>query len=262
MKTLAELIADAAANDDVQFTGPDGLAIKLGDIRSFRGSVDTETKTLKAKQAEAERVAQEAQKLLTALDAAMKEEAAKNKKETPKSEPDWKKNPLYEDLVPVFDGLMKSVEESRATAAAAKKELSQISAFYTLERLRSEYNAAPESYRKANTFESVVQGAITSGDMESFGQGENVVKMPTLRKRIHEGTEGDRIKAAVDAGVSAAKVEWDKAQRLNSIQKPQGRFATKTASNDKPPITKLDELTSEKVMNDPDITAAMEGPLN
>src|SRR5882724_4676388 len=113
-KTLAEIIADAAANDDVQFTGPDGIVVKLGDIRSFRGSVDTETKTLKAKQAEAERVAQEAQKLLTALDAAMKEEEKKNKGNAPPDKTgDWKKNPLYEDLVPVFDALQKQAQEAR-----------------------------------------------------------------------------------------------------------------------------------------------------
>lgn len=257
-KTLAELIADAASNDDVQFTGPDGLVVKLGDIRGFRGSIETEKKTLQQKQEEATRVAQEAQKLLTALDAAMKEEQKKNQKVEPDKTGDWKKNPLYEDLVPVFDGLMKSVEESRNTAAAAKKELSQISAFYTLERLRSEYNAAPDSYRKAKTFEAVVQEAIASGDVESFGQGDNVVKMPTLRKRIHEGTEADRIKSAADAAVAAAKVEWEKTARLNSAPKPAGRFATHKGT-DKPPIAKLDELTSDKIMDDPDIAKAMQG---
>jgi len=260
-KTLAEIIADAAANDDVQFTGPDGLTFKLADIRSFRGSVDTETKTLKAKQQEAERLAQEAQKLLTALDAAMKEEEKKNKgNAAPDKTSDWKKNPLYEDLVPVFEALTKQAEEAKNIAASANKQLAQVSAFYTLERLRTEYNAAPESYRKAHTFEAVVQEAITSGDMESFGQGENVVKMPTLRKRIHEGTEPDRIQVASDAAVAKAKLEWDKAQKLNSMPKPAGRFATR-AKDDKPPITKLDELTSELVANDPDIAKAME-PVN
>src|SRR6266446_4335470 len=152
-KTLAELIADAASNNDVEFTGPDGLKVKLGELRSFRGSVDTETANLKAKQAEAERVAVEAKNLLTALDAALKEEQKKNQKVEPASGPDWKKNPLYEDLVPVFDALTAQAAEAKNIAAAATKQLSQVSAFYSIERMRSEYNAAPEAWRKANAFE-------------------------------------------------------------------------------------------------------------
>jgi len=260
-KTLAELINDAAANDDVEFTIPDGTKFKLGDVRLFKAGMTAEEKKLQAKQAEAERVAEEAKKLLTALDAAMKEEEKKNKGNAPPDKTgDWKKNPLYEDLVPVFEALTKQADEAKNIAASANKQLAQVSAFYTLERLRTEYNAAPESYRKAHTFEAVVQEAITSGDMESFGQGENVVKMPTLRKRIHEGTESDRIKVASDAAVATAKLEWDKAQKLNSMPKPAGRFATR-AKDDKPPITKLDELTSDLVANDPDIAKAME-PVN
>jgi len=260
-KTLAELIADAAANDDVQFTGPDGLVVKLGDIRGFRSAVETEKKTLQTKQSEAERVATEAQKLLTALDAAIKEQEAKN---TRKTEPDtaaWKKNPLYEELVPVFDHLEQLVQTSTAQATAAKKELASITAFYTIERMRQEYNAAPESFRKAKPFETVVQEALANGDLESYGAGENAVRMPTLRKRIHEGTEADRIETAVKAGVAAAKVEWDKQQKAASIPKPQGRISVR-AKDEKLPIKNLSELTSELVAADPDVQAAMEGEVH
>ncbi len=260
-KTLAELINDAAANDDMEFTIPDGTKFKLGDVRLFKAGMTAEEKKLQGKQAEAERAAQEAQKLLTALDAAMKEEEKKNKGNAPPDKTgDWKKNPLYEDLVPVFDALATQAKEARDIAAAANKSLSQVSAFYSLERLRKEYDSAPESWRKANKFEEVVAAAIQAGESDVFGQGPEAVKMPTLRKRIHEGTEADRIKTAADAAVAAAKVEWDKTAKLNSISKPAGRFANHKG-DEKPPITKLDELTSEKIMNDPDIAKAME-PVN
>jgi len=261
-KTLSELIADAAANDDVEFSIPDGTKFKLGDVRLFKAGVESEKKKFETQRAEAERVASEAKKLLETLDTAMKEEQKKQQKIEPAAGPDWKKNPLYEELVPVFDALTNQVSESKAIAAAAQKSLSQVSAFYSIERMRREYDAAPEAYRKAHPFEQVVTEALANGDSEAYGSGENVVKMPTLRKRIHEATEPDRIQAAVTDAVAKAQKEWEAKQKLNNIPKPAGRFSSKAAPTDKPPIAKLEELTSEKIMNDPDIAAAMEGTTN
>ena len=41
-KTLAEIIADAAADDNLEFATADGTKFKLADIRGFRSSVETE----------------------------------------------------------------------------------------------------------------------------------------------------------------------------------------------------------------------------
>lgn len=261
-KTLAEILADAAAGDDLAFTGPDGITFKLADLRGFKKAVDGETATAKAKREEAEAAAMEAAKILDVLKKAKDEMNAnasnKGKHDEPNKGNDWKADPLYAPLVPVFEAMEKQAKQSFELASALQKELARSSSFYMIERMRNEYNSAPESFRKATPFEKAVAAALANQEYDNFGEGENSVKMPTLRRRIHEGTEADRIEAAVQARVADEKKKWDEKQRLDSLPKP-GKFQTRGKS-DKPPIAKLDELTSEVVANDPDILKAMEGP--
>lgn len=261
-KTLAEILADAAAGDDLAFTGPDGITFKLADLRGFKKSVDGETAAAKAKREEAEATAMEAAKILDVLKKAKDEMNAnpgdKNKDKDTNKGDDWKKDALYAPLVPVFEALEKQAKQSFELATALQKELARSSSFYMIERMRSEYNSAPESFRKATPFEKAVQAALSNQEFDAFGEGENVVKMPTLRRRIHEGTEAERIAAAVKEGVETEKKKWEEKQRLDSLPKP-GKFQTRTKT-DKPPIEKLEQLTSDVVANDPDILKAMEGP--
>ena len=258
-KTLAELLADAAAGDDLAFTGPDGVTFKLSDLRGMKKSADSE---IQAKRQEAIDAATEAAKILQALKKAQDEMNAnpsnKGTNDEPNKGKDWKADPLYAPLVPVFEAMEKQAKDSFALASAMQKELTRSTAFYTIERLRNEYNAAPESFKKATPFEKAVAAALANKEVDTFGEGENAVSMPTLRRRIHEGTEQDRINAAVEARVSEEKKKWDEKQRLDSLPKP-GKFRTADKGG-KPPIEKLEQLTSDVVANDPDILKAMEGP--
>jgi hypothetical protein len=261
-KTLAELLEDAASGDDLAFTGPDGVSIKLGDIRGFGKSASDSNRIAAMKLKQAEEAASEAQNILLSL-----KDAAKKMNDKPSggrdegTGDDWRKDLLYAPIIPVFDALAKQAKEALETSNALKAELARTSSFYMIERMRAEYNAAPESYRKAVSFDEAVKSALTNGDMDSYGEGQSALRMPTLRKRIHEGTEADRLSAAVKTAVDAAKVEWDKTQKAAAVPKPTGAFRA-TVKKTEGPIKKLDELTSDLIANDPDIIAAMEGTAN
>jgi hypothetical protein len=251
-KTLAELIADAAAADDLAFTGPDGVTFKLSDIRGFRSSVDTETKAAAAQRKEAERVAGEAAQILTALQQAQKEMAANTKKpDEPGNAADWRKNPLYEDIVPVFDELAKNAKDALARSEEMKKSLDTSQAIYALERMRRQWAEAPIK-PKDKKFEEVVQEVLAAHELDNMG-------LPTVEKYLYRATEADRIKAAEEKAVAAARVDWDKQKKMDSIPKPAGRFASQKGAKEAP-IKNLSELTSEMVANDPDIPS-LDGPV-
>lgn len=247
-KTLSELIADAASADDLEFAGPDGVKFKLSDIRGFRGTVDTEAKALKAKQAEAERIAKEAEGILAALQAAQKEIEKNAKKEEPKGT-DWRKNPLYEELVPVIEAVEQAAKTANENAATLKKSLDNSQAVYALERMRRQW-AEAKVKPKDKKFEEVVTEVLAAKELDGLG-------LPTLENYLYRTSEPDRMKVAVDEAIVNARKEWEKTQRAQNIPKPGAthiRAATKDA-----PIKKLEELTSELVANDPDIVALNEG---
>jgi hypothetical protein len=247
-KTLAELIADAAASDDLELTAADGSKFKLSDVRGFRTGVETERQEAIRLHKQAENDAKEAKTVFDELQKALGE-IKKQQEPPPKTKnSDWKKNPLYDELVPVIEAAERAAQEARELADGTKKSLELSQAQYMAERLRREWAEAKVKPKDAK-FEEIVAKVLASKDVDELG-------LPTLSKYLYQATEGDRIKAAQDEAVAAAKKEWEKAQRASDVPKP-GKF--QTLKSEKPPIAKLDELTSAVVANDPDILAAMEG---
>jgi hypothetical protein len=252
-KTLAELISDAAAADDLEFSLPDGSKYKLADLRGFRSGVETERQTAERARKEAERVAQEAKDLFNALKSAQEELAKQNTRTEPTQKGKrWQDNPLYDELVPVIEAAEKEAKDARALANAMKASLDQSQAIYALERMRREW-AEAKIKPKDKRFEEVVAEVIAAKELDDMG-------LPTLTKYLHRTSEPDRIKQATEEAVAAAKKEWEKAQRAADIPKP-GRF--RTVKTDKPPISKIDDLNSEAILkgiaDDSDFAAAMEG---
>jgi hypothetical protein len=167
-KTLAELIADAAAADDLEFAGPDGTKFKLADIRGFRSSVTAAENELKSKTANAERVAKEAETILASLQAAQKEiEKNAPRKEEPKGS-DWRKNPLYEELVPVIEAVEQAAKAARENSDALKKSLDQSQAIYALERMRRQW-AEAKVKPKDKKFEEVVAEVLGAKELDEMG---------------------------------------------------------------------------------------------
>jgi hypothetical protein len=248
-KTLSELIADAAAADDMELALADGTKYKLSDIRGFRSTVDNEAKGLKQKQAEADRIATEASTILASLQVALKEAEKTAKKEEPKGS-DWRKNPLYEELVPVIEAVEGAARQAREDASNLKKSLDQSQAIYALERMRRQW-AEAKVKPNGKKFEEVVQEVLASKELDEFG-------LPTVEKYLYRTSEPDRMKAATDEAVAAAKKEWEKQHRADGIAKP-GNMTRTRAKDAKAPIANLSELTSELISNDPDIVSLNEG---
>jgi hypothetical protein len=248
-KTLAELISDAAAADDFELVAADGTKYKLSEIRGFRSTVTAAENELKTKTANAERVAKEAETILASLQAAQKEmEKNAPKKEEPKGS-DWRKNPLYEELVPVIEAVEQAAKVARENSDALKKSLDQSQAIYALERMRRQW-AEAKVKPKDKKFEEVVAEVLGAKELDEMG-------LPTLEKYLYRTSEPDRIKVATDEAVANARKEWEKTQRAANIPKPGAthiRAATKDA-----PIKNLTELTSELVSQDADIVALNEG---
>jgi hypothetical protein len=247
-KTLAELISDAASADDLEFAGPDGTKFKLADLRGFRNAVDVEAKTFKTKREEAERVAKEAEGILASLQAAQKEIEKNTKKEESKGS-DWRKNPLYEELVPVIEAVEQSAKIARENADALKKSLDNSQAIYALERMRRQW-AEAKVKPKDKKFEEVVQEVLAAKELDAMG-------LPTLENYLYRTSEPDRMKVAVDEAIANARKEWEKTQRAASIPKP-GMTHTRAKAGETP-IKNLSELTSDVVANDPEIVALNEG---
>jgi hypothetical protein len=247
-KTLVELLADAEAKDDLELALADGTKYKLSDIRGFRSTVDIEAKALKADREKAVRDAKEAEDILSALQAAQKEIEKNTKKEEPKGT-DWRKNPLYEELVPVLEAQEQVVRETRAMADTLKKSLDQSQAIYALERMRRQW-AEAKVKPKDKKFAEVVTEVLAAKELDAMG-------LPTLENYLYRTSEPDRLKAAVDEAIATARKEWEKTARAASIPKP-GMTHTR-GKGAEAPIKNLTELTSELVSNDPDIVALNEG---
>src|ERR1700722_1086012 len=143
-KTLAELISDAASDDNMELVLDDGTKYKLSDVRGFRNGVETERQAAASARKEAEKTAKEAKEIFDALSEA-REEMNKN---TPKDDgkaakgSDWKKNPLYDEIVPVFDALEAKATQAIELAGKLGKSLELSHATYAAERLRREWAEA------------------------------------------------------------------------------------------------------------------------
>jgi hypothetical protein len=248
-KTLAELIADAAADDNMEFTTADGTKVKLADIRGFRGVVETERQAAERGRKEAERLAIEAKNIFDSVKAAQDEMNKNREPERQQKKSRWQDNPLYDELVPEIEALQKIANEASAQTKALKESLDKSQATYAYERLRREWAEAGVK-PQGKKFEEAVQEVLAAKELDELG-------MPTLSRWLNRATEPDRIKKATDEAVAAARKEWEKQQRVADIPKP-GKFQTRKSAD--APIKKLDELTSDLVGNDPDIIAAMEGP--
>jgi hypothetical protein len=246
-KTLAELIDDANSADDLQFKMPDGTEFRLGDVRMFKKGKQSEEAALKEKQAQAEKIAKEAEGILAALQAAQKEIEKNQKKEEPKGS-DWRKNPLYEELVPVIEAVEQAAKMANENAANLKKSLDTSQAVYALERMRRQW-AEAKVKPKDKKFEEVVQEVLAAKELDAMG-------LPTIENYLYRTSEPDRMKAAVDEAIATARKEWEKTQRAANIPKPG---MTRTREKVETPIKNLSELNSELVSNDPEIVALNEG---
>jgi len=247
-KTLSELVADAAAADDMVLTAADGTTYKLSDVRGFRSGVETERQAAAREREIAIKAAKEAKQVFDALTAA---KAELDKQQTP-PEPErkgkrWQDNPLYDEIVPVLEEAQKAAKEAREMAASNKAALDTATATYALERMRRQWAEAPVKPNKP--FEEVVQEVIANRELDASG-------LPTLEKYLYRATEPDRVKQAVATALADAKKEREKAAHAAAIPKP-GRFQTRKSTE--APIKNLNELTSDVVGNDPDIAAAMDG---
>src|SRR5215471_9709291 len=191
--TLAELLAQADLPSEMEFKNDMGHIIRLADLRTLNSTVDGEKARLADEVKKATAIGQEAQGLAEALRKAVDEQARKtaaaaatdDEKKGAEKAPSWRSNPLYEELLPVFDALQATVTAANTRAEAATKSLQQMSAFYSLERMRGEFNSAPEAFRKANDFNKLVQEALTNKEVYTLGEGESAISLPTLAKRIH-----------------------------------------------------------------------------
>ena len=266
MATLLELLAQADLPSEMEFKNDQGQIIRLADLRNLNGTIDAEKRRLQDETNKSIEVAKEAQGLAAALKKALDEQAAAAAPPAKKDDkqPAWRANPLYEELLPVIDALEATTKQATAQAATSKAMLDRMSAFYSIERMRNEYNSAPESYRKANEFNKAVAEALANKEVFTFGEGENAISMPTLSRRIHSATEPDRIASAVAEALAKNNKDWEAKSRIAAGSgKPGGatRFSTKKAGE--PPIKKLEDLTSEavaaEVAKDPEFAKALEG---
>lgn len=252
--TLAELLAKADLANDLEFKDAGGNALKLGDLRAFSSSLDTERTSLKNALGEAQKTALEAKNLKESFEQAL-QELAKNspKQEDGKKGPDWRKNPLYEELIPFMDSMEQTVKAANEQVTTLKKSLEQSQAIYSLERMRRQWAEATVK-PKDKTFEQAAQEILAAKEVDELG-------LPTMNKYLQRATEPDRIAAAVKEAVDKARTEWDAKQRIASV-KPSGngtKFSTHKSGE--PPIKKIDDLTSDVIANDPDIAKLMEGPV-
>lgn len=249
-KTLAELMADAQSADDLTFAGPDGLAIKLSDLRGIANSTASEKAALAAKIKEAEGIGNEAREMYKKLELALKN-VTPEKLEDKKPEA-WRDDPLYAPLAPIFDQLKAVADGAKSEVATLKKNLDQSQAIFALERMRRQW-AEAKSKPKDAKFEDIVANVLKSQELDEYG-------LPTIEKYLYRSTESDRIKAAQDEAVASAKKTWEEEQRLKMIPKPANtRFNVKDKGA--APVAKLEDITSDLISKDPDILKAMETPV-
>jgi len=246
MPTLADILNDAAIADATEFE-INGVKGTLGDLRSARGAAQKELTVAQSKRAEAERLALQAAELMAQL-SGVQPPAPK----APEGAIDWRKDPLYSPLTADIDKALAAAAKAQEVAETAAKNLDQARSVYAYRTLQAEWNAAPESFRKANPFKDVASQALAAKELDELG-------MPTLSRRIREATEPDRISESNKVAVEAARKQWETEQAA-AAAKPSatgGRFHT--VKNAERPIQRIEDLNSEAIQNDPDIAAAIRG---
>jgi choline dehydrogenase-like flavoprotein len=249
MATLQEIIANAQIADTTEFTDASGVKFSVADLRSLSKMAEGEKQTAAQKRQEAERLASQAATLLASLQE--QAEKATQKKEPVPGE-DWRKDPFYQPVASELDKFNAVVEKLNTTIAAQQKALDNAQAIYALERMRSQYNAAPENIRKSMKFEDLAKQAVSEKHVDNYN-------LPTLEKIIEKATEPDRMNAFAAQKIEEAKKEWQKEQAVAQNAKPGSQARFRTQKSEKPPIAKIEDLNSEVVMNDPDVRAAFEG---
>jgi len=253
---LRELLAKADAPEDLVFTGADGTTFKLADLRgTVRSSVDSERAELNRRIKEATDLSNTAKTISEGFEAAIKEAQANAQPRTPEAKKsDWRKNPLYEELIPVIEGLEGIAKAAQTEAAQNKKNLDLATATYAAERLRRQWAEAKVKPKDAK-FEEVVAQVLANKEVDELG-------MPTLDKYLYRATEQDRLDAYAAEKVAAERKKWDADSKMAAHSKPTGKFSTIKAETGKAPIKNLDELNSgaieKAIQTDPDFAAAME----
>jgi hypothetical protein len=249
MATLQEIIANAQIADTTEFTDASGVKFSVADLRSLSKMAEGEKQTAAQKRQEAERLAWQAATLLASLE---ESEKAGKQKEPPAAGEDWRKDPFYQPVATELDKFNAIVEKLNQTMTAQQKALDNAQAIYALERMRSQYNAAPENIRKAMKFEDLAKQAVSEKHVDNYN-------LPTLEKIIEKATEPERMNAFAAQKIEEAKKEWQKEQAVAQNAKPGSQARFRIQKSEKPPIAKIEDLNSEVVMNDPDVRAAFEG---
>lgn len=256
MATLNEILEKADLNDDTAFEFG-GSKFTVGDVRKLRNSLDAETKTAKQKREEAERLATEAATLLAQLQDATKNKEKKEEKVEAKAGEDWRDDPFYAPVAKEISAREAEIKAIRDDLIAVKKNFENASAVYAYERMKNQFTAAGDKI-KGKTFEELAQQAIKEKHLDSFG-------MPTLDPIIERLTEPARREEYATQKVAEAKKEWEAEQARAAANAKPGSVSRLSVrkEGDKPPIAKLDELTSDKVQeamaNDPEFRKVMEG---
>lgn len=257
MPTLEEILNDEQGFGNDLSIDLNGNKIPLGDIRKFRAGTKEAERIAVAKRTEAEKTAMDAATLLAQLQEASKTAVtpAKTAAVAAGTGYDWKSDPFFAPVVAEIASVLEVAKASQAAAEATRKQLEQTAAVYSYERLRAEYDRAPESFRSKIPFEQVAQEAIAAKEIDRFG-------LPTISRRVREATEPDRIAEATTAAVAKAKTEWEREAAAAAVGKP-GAGGAARFSNRKdaapPPNKRIEDITSDMVAADPDVQAALRG---
>jgi hypothetical protein len=267
MASLEEILAKADLNDDIAFEFG-GSKFTVGDVRKLRKGLDAETKTAKQKREEAEQLAIQAATLLTQLQEAeaKAKEAAAARKATEGNNGgnanDWRKDPFYapvaEELARISGTYDTAIKEVRELAGALKKTMDQYSSVYAYERLRAQYDRNADKLKGKGDFRELAKQAVERKLLDDYG-------LPTLEPLISELTLPERIAAERKAAVDEAKATWEKEQAARSVasQRPGAAARFSVKKDEKPPIAKIEELSSEKIMqgiaDDPEFAKQMAG---
>lgn len=252
MPSLKEILDNAQYADNLEFTDPNGVKFSMADLRSLSKMAEGEKQVAAQKRSEAEKLAAQAATLLASLE----EQAHKvPTTQTPPTGDDWRKDPFYQPVATELDKFNGIVEKLNQTISAQQKALDNAQAIYALERMRSQYNAMPEKLRSTTKFEDLAKQAVEGKHVDRYN-------LPTLDPLIEKLTEPDRMETFAQSKIAEAKKQWEQEQMASSASKPGSSARFRTQKSDKPPIAKIEDLNSEVVMNDPDVRAAMEGPIS
>lgn len=250
MPTLQEILNDAQFGDDVQFDF-NGNKIPLKELRAMRGNFAKEQQEISQAKAAAEKSALEAANVLAQL---LEEKGKTVTNKTPAAPEEWENDPIYKPVLNKFNPIFDAIKNLTASIEAQKKTVEQAQAIYAIDRMRAEFNrkADKDGKVKGKSFQELAAEAVNTKTVDSFG-------VPTLEPLIDRMTEPDRREEYAATRIKEERKKWDDEQRAAGSSKPGSSARFRTQKSDKPPIAKIEELTSDMVMNDPDVLAAMEG---